>query len=260
MLAGLLLATVGAGLALLPAPAEWAPPGDSAQRGLGLFLREEVPSLLGVAALACYLKAFLGLPGRTAPRPPWPRALPVAAGLAWGIDLAVGLGWLARFEPAPGEAALTRYGALVVTMRATAVGLALVLVFVLLDRRPGLPRPAARAGLAGAALLALAWSLAVQVAPSWLVPHLPQGLVPGLSVAPVVLGGFAGTALLAVAAAEPTTSTRPAAAAVPTGGWLAMPTVWPLVSGRSSTASIRWATSARATRRPRRRFWPIAVR
>jgi hypothetical protein len=145
-------------------------------------------------------------------------------------------------------------------MRATAVGLALVLVLVLLDRRPGLPRPAARAGLAGAALLALAWSLAVQVAPSWLVPHLPQGLVPGLSVAPVVLGGFAGTALLAVAAAEPTTSTRPAAAAVPTGGWLAMPTVWPLVSGRSSTASIRWATSARATRRPRRRFWPIAVR
>ena len=68
-----------------------------------------------------------------------------------------------------------------------------------------LPRPAARDGLAGAALLVLAWSLAVQLALSWLVPHLPQDLMAGFSVAPVVLGGFAGTALLAVAAAQPQT-------------------------------------------------------
>lgn len=54
-------------------------PGDSARRALGLVLREELPTLLDVAALACYLSAFLGLPGRTAPRRPWPRALPVAA-------------------------------------------------------------------------------------------------------------------------------------------------------------------------------------
>jgi hypothetical protein len=205
MLAGLVLATLGAGLALPLGPAEWAPPGDSARSALGLFLREELPTLLGVAALACYLSAFLGLPGRTAPRPPWPRALPVAAGLAWGLDLAVGLWLLARFESAPGEAALAWYGVLVVAMRAAAVGLALVLGFVLLDRRPGLPRPAAGAGLAGAALLVLAWSLAVQLALSWLVPHLPQVLMPGFSVAPAVLGGFAGTALLAVAAAAPQT-------------------------------------------------------
>jgi hypothetical protein len=206
MLAGLVLATLGAGLALLLGPAEWAPPVDSAQQALGLFLHDSFPSLLGVAALACYLSAFRGLPGRATPRPPWPRALPVAAGLAWGLGLAVGLYWLARYVPAPGEAALTWYGALVVTMRATAVGLALVLVFVLLDRRPALSRPAAGAGLAGAALLVLAWSLGVQTATSWLVPHLPSVLTHGLSVAPVVLGGFAGTALLAVAAADPQAS------------------------------------------------------
>jgi hypothetical protein len=77
-------------------------------------------------------------------------------------------------------------------MRATAVGLALVLVFVLLlDRRPGLSQPAGQAGLAGAAVLVLAWSMTIQVATSWLVPHLPQALVPGLLVAQLVLGGFA---------------------------------------------------------------------
>jgi hypothetical protein len=81
-----------------------------------------------------------------------------------------------------------------------------VLAFVVLDRRPGLSRPAAGAGLAGAVLLALAWSLAVQVGSSWLVPNLPQVLVPGLFVAPAVLAGFAGTALLAVAAADPQAS------------------------------------------------------
>lgn len=203
---GLLLATLGAGLALLLGPAEWAPPFDSVLQVLGLFLRDSLPSLLGVAALACYLSAFRGLAVPAGPRPPWPRALPVAAGLAWGLDLAVGLYWLARFAPAPGEAVLAWYGVLVVAMRATAVGLAIVLAFVVLDRRPGLSRPAAGAGLAGAVLLALAWSLAVQVGSSWLVPHLPQVLVPGLFVAPAVLAGFAGTALLAVAAADPQAS------------------------------------------------------
>jgi hypothetical protein len=205
MLAGLLLATMAAGLALLVAPPEPPVPGDSALRALELFLRGLLPNLLGVAALACYLRAFLGLPGRAGPRPSWPRALPVAAGLAWGIDLAVGLGWLVRFEPAPGEAALVWHGAVLWLTQGAAVGLAIVLAFVVLDRRPSLPRPAARAGLAGAVLLALAWSLAVRLATGWLVPLLPPALWPGLSVAPVLLAGFAGTALLAVAAAGPQT-------------------------------------------------------
>jgi hypothetical protein len=96
MLAGLLLVALGAGLALLLGPAEPAAPTDSAWAGLGLFLRDSYPSLFGVAAPACYLSAFRALPSRAAPRPPWPRALPAAAGLAWGLDLAVGLYWLAR--------------------------------------------------------------------------------------------------------------------------------------------------------------------
>jgi hypothetical protein len=203
MLAGLLLVTLAAGLVLLLGPAGPASPVDSAQAALGQFLRDSFPSLFGVAALACYLSAFRALPGRAAPRPPWPRALPVAAGLAWGIDLAVGLSWLARYVPAPGEAALTWYGVLVSVTRAAAVGLAVVLAFVVLDRRPGLSRPAARAGLAGAVLLALAWSLTVQVGAGWLIPRLPQVLIPAIFTAPTVLGGFAGTALLAVAAADP---------------------------------------------------------
>jgi hypothetical protein len=209
MLAGLLLATLGAGLAILLGPAGPEPPVGSAWQALGLFLRESFPSLLGVAAVACYLSAFLGLPGRAAPRPPWPRVLPVAAGLAWGIDLAVGLGRLARFEPAgPDEAALVWYGVLVTAMRATAVGLAIVLAFVVLDRRPALSRPAARAGLVGAALLALAWSLAIQIASGWLVPHLPPAPMSAVFAAPAVLAIFAGTALLAVAAADPQTPRR----------------------------------------------------
>jgi hypothetical protein len=205
MLAGLLLATLAAGLALLVGPAEPPVPGDPGLRALALLLRELAPSLLGVAALACLLSAFLGLPGRAMPRAPWPRALPVAAGLAWGIDLAVGLGWLVRLEPVPGEEALVWHGAFLWILQGAAVGLAIVLAFVVLDRRPGLSRPAARAGLAGAVLLALAWSLTVQLATSWLVPLLPAALWSGLAVAPVVLAGFAGTALLAVAAAAPQT-------------------------------------------------------
>ena len=70
MLAGLLLVTLGAGLALLLGPADPAVPTDSAWAGLGLFLRNSYQSLFGVAALACYLFAFRALPGRAAPRPP----------------------------------------------------------------------------------------------------------------------------------------------------------------------------------------------
>jgi hypothetical protein len=203
MLAGLLLVTLDAVLMLLLGPAAPASPVSSAPAALGHFLRESFPTLFGVAALACYLTAFRALPGREGPRPPWPRALPVAAGLAWGLDLAVGLWWVARYEPAPGEAVLTWDGVLVSATRAAAVGLAVVLAFVVLDRHPALSPPASRAGLAGAVLLALSWSLAVQVGASWLIPSLPQVLIPAVFATPTILGGFAGTALLAVAAADP---------------------------------------------------------
>jgi hypothetical protein len=164
--------------------------------------------LEGAAAIACYLVAFLGLPAPAAP-PPWPRVLPVVAGLAWAADSAVGLWWLARFEPAgPDDAVLLWPGVLLSAARVAAAGLAVVLVFVVADRRPALARPAAKAGLAGALLLVLAWSFSLQLVISWLVPHLPQTLGSAIFGAPVLLAGFTGTALLAVAAAAPQTPSR----------------------------------------------------
>jgi hypothetical protein len=65
----------------------------------------------------------------------------------------------------------------------------------------------------------------------WLIPHLPQVLVPGLFAAPVVLGGFAGTALLAVAAADP--QPRPGAEGSPS------PSV-ATASTRNPTARPNW--------------------
>jgi hypothetical protein len=48
--------------------------------------------------------------------------------------------------------------------------------------------------------------MAVAIGTSQLLPHLPQFLAPALFAAPTVLAGFAGTALLAVAAADPQAS------------------------------------------------------
>ena len=127
MLAGLLLATLGAALALLPEPNGRR--HRTARPHARELLRSALPTLLGAAAVACYLVAFLGLPGRAEPGPPWPRLLPAVAGLAWGIDTAVGLWWLARFEPAtPDEAALLWPAVLLSAGRVAATGLAIVLV------------------------------------------------------------------------------------------------------------------------------------
>ena len=208
MLAGLVLATLGAALALLPEP-NWAAAPDGSAPLARELLRSALPTLLGAAAIACYLAAFLGLPGRAESGPSWPRILPALAGLAWGIDSAVGLWWLARFEPAtPDEAALLWPAVLLSAGRVAATGLAVVLVFVLADRRPAMAWPAARAGLAGAILLVVAWSLALQLGIGWLVPLLPQGLGAVVLSAPVLLTGFAGTALVAVAAAAPQAPSR----------------------------------------------------
>jgi hypothetical protein len=210
MRAGLLLATLGAALALVPLPAVdgLAAPDGSGPATAELFL-VSLPTLLGAAAVACYLVAFLGLAGRAAPGPPWPRLLPAVAGLAWGIDTAVGLWWLAQFEPAaPDEAALLWPGVVLSAGRAAAAGSAIVLAFVAADRRSAMTRPAARAGLAGGILLVLAWSLTPQLATGWLVPLLPQTLASVILGAPVLLAWFVGTALVAVAAAAPQAAPR----------------------------------------------------
>lgn len=198
MWAGLLLATLGAALTFLPESGGPVPATPE-------LLLGTLPTLLGAAAVACFLVAFLGLPGREAGGRPWPRPLPALAGLAWGIDAAVGLWWLAQFEPAaPDEAALLWPGVLLSAGRAAATGSAIALAFVVADRRPAM----ARAGLAGAILLVLAWSLTLQLGISWLVPLLPQALGWLILSAPVLLTGFAGTALVAVAAAAPQAPSR----------------------------------------------------
>jgi hypothetical protein len=204
MLAGLALAALAAGLAFLPWSAGPPTVADPAGRALALALGATLPSLLGVAALGGYLVAFLALPVPAALRRPWPRGLPAAACLAWGIDLAVGLVWLARVEPTgPGEAVPVWYGVLGSAVRAAGVGLAIALVAVVLDRRPSLSPRAARAGLAGGVLLILAWSVTLQLAVVPLLILLPQTLAVALFSAQVILAGFAGTALLAAAAAGP---------------------------------------------------------
>lgn len=214
MLAGLLLATLAAagGLVLqelgeLPSPSDSVP--ELLWRSAGTWL----PDLLGAGAVACYLTAFRRLPGPAAvrSRPPWPRALPVAAGLVWGADLAVGLTWLARVEPIPGTGtAMTWYNLPQLALRAVTLGLAIVLAFAVLARRPAMARRPARAGLTGAVLLALGVSVLLQAAIAYLVPLLPlAGLV--LFGATFAVLEFAGTALLTVAAVEAEVTPAPGA-------------------------------------------------
>jgi hypothetical protein len=209
MLAGLLLSILAAALVLLPSAGEAPSAADPPARVVRLMLAGTLPSLLAAAAIGCFLLAFLRLPAAATTRPPWPRSLPAVAGLAWGIDAAVGLWWLARFEPAsPDQAALLWPEVLLSAARMAAVGLAVVLAFAVPTRRPPLTRPAARAALAGALLLVLAWSLLPQLAATWLVPVLPLALGAAIFSAPVLLASFAGTALLTVAAAAPPARSR----------------------------------------------------
>jgi hypothetical protein len=84
-------------------------------------------------------------------------------------------------------------------------------------------RPAARAGLAGGILLVLAWSPSLQVGTSWLVPLLPQTLAAVVLGAPVLLAWFAGTALVAVAAAAPQAPSRVEGSPSASGGTTASP-------------------------------------
>jgi hypothetical protein len=213
MLAGLALSMLRPALDFL---AEWAPlPSgtESAPRAVGLFLRGSWPRLLGVAALACFLVAFLGMRGGGALRRL--RWVPPVAVLAWLADLAVGLRQLAAFAPPAGQRSWTLLGGLEVTARSVATGLAIALLLVVLDKAAGMGSGAAGAGVAGAALLVVAWAVGVQVVLSRLVgPPLPPPLTFALLSAPSGLALFAGTALLAsAAAAEPPAAPprRPAA-------------------------------------------------
>jgi uncharacterized BrkB/YihY/UPF0761 family membrane protein len=122
----------------------------------------------------------------------------------------VGLIWLARVEHTEEVAASWAwYDGLTSVLRAVALGLALVLLFVVLDRRPAMAR---RPALAGGVLLALASSVLVQTAVGLVAPMLPAGLALAVLGAVFSLTWFAGTALLTIAAVEAPTSPAPDAA------------------------------------------------
>ena len=154
-----------------------------------------------MAALACWLGAILGLPGQGG----LPPALGVVAGVGWGLDTMVGLWWLVA-PPWPAEDYLAWYGLPDALLRAGALGLAIVLLLAVADRGPAMDRGAARAGLAGAAMLVVVQSVAVQAGVGALAALLPQ--VPAFAFvgASTMVAWFAGAALVAVAvatAAEP---------------------------------------------------------
>ena len=214
MLAGLALSMLRPALDFL---AEWTPlPSgtESAPRAVGLFLRGSWPRLLGVAALACFLVAFLGMRGGGALRRL--RWVPPVAVLAWLADLAVGLRQLSAFAPPAGQRSWTLLGGLEVTARSVATGLAVALLLVVLDKAAGMGSGAAGAGVAGAALLVVAWAVSVQFVLSRLVgPPLPATLTFALLSTPSGLAVFTGTALLASAAAAGPPAAPPRRSAPP---------------------------------------------
>jgi hypothetical protein len=203
MLAGLGLSMLRLGLGFLAGSAALPSGTESALRTLGMFLRGWWPDLLGVAALACYLVAFLGMSRREPLRRWWPRVLPVAV-LVSLADLAVGLRWLVPVVPASGaKPTLPLLVVLVVAGRAVAVGIAIASLLVVLDRRAGMVAGAVRAGVAGEALLAVAWGNMVETGLGRLAVLLrPALLVRAILSAPFGLALFAGTALVAFAAAQ----------------------------------------------------------
>jgi hypothetical protein len=212
MLAGLGLSMLRLGLGFLAGSAVLPLGTESALWTLGMFLREWWPDLLGVAALVCYLVAFLGMPRREPLRQWWPRVLPVAV-LVCLADLAVGLPRLAPVAPALGaRPTLPLLGVLVVAGRAVAVGIAVALLLVVLERRAGMVAGAVRAGVAGGALLAVAWSNMVAIGLARLAVLLGPALLARALLAPFGLALFAGTALVAFAAAQ-----APAAPSQPGG-------------------------------------------
>jgi hypothetical protein len=69
---------------------------------------------------------------------------------------------------------------LVVAGRAVAVGIAIALLLVVLDRRAGMAARVVRAGVAGGALLAVAWGNMVETGLAGLLPSALLAQVSGL--------------------------------------------------------------------------------
>jgi hypothetical protein len=201
VLAGLLLSVVERASAFLrPRP---LPSGtESALRTLGIFLRGWWPSLLGVAALACYLVAFLGVAGHGA-RTRRGLLLVAALALGWLADLVVDLHWL---TPAPigpyAPPALRTLFVLLAATRAVAVGIALALPLVVLDHRAGLAPSTAAVAVAGAALLVMAQAATVDAFLPQLLGRVPFALGTAILGATSWLALFTGVALVALAAAK----------------------------------------------------------
>jgi hypothetical protein len=208
MLAGLALSMLRPALDFLAESAPLPSGTESALRTLGLFLWGWWPRLLGVAALACFLVAFLGMRGGGAlRRRRW--VAPVAV-LAWLADLAIGLRELAAFTPPAGQGtSWTLLNALLVATGAVGTGIAIALLLVVLDKAAGMGSAAAGSGVAGAALLVVAWAISLQAGLPRLVGLLPEPLTFAVLSAPSGLALFAGTALLASAAAAEPPATRP---------------------------------------------------
>jgi len=196
MLAGLGLATLGQAAQLLAGATRAPSPDDPSGQAFSLALRGSLPSLLAAAALACWLAAVLGLPTRGRV-PAW---LPVAAGVGWTLDIVVGLGWLLAAARAHPAEALAWYGAPALGLREAALAVAVLLLLAVVDRRPA----TARAGLAGAALLVVANSFAIQAGVSTLVGVLPTLLGFAIAGTVTLAAWFGAAALLSVAAAHPT--------------------------------------------------------
>jgi hypothetical protein len=94
---------------------------------------------------------------------------------------------------------LAWYGAPTLALREAALALAVLLLLAVIDRRPA----TARAGLAGAVLLVVANSFAVQGGVSTLVGLLPLLLGSALAGTMTLAAWFGGAALLAVATRQP---------------------------------------------------------
>jgi hypothetical protein len=195
MLAGLALATLGQAVPLLTGPTAAPSPDDPAGQAFALVLRGSLPSLLATAALACWLAAILGLPGRGRV-PPW---VPVAAGVGWTLDVAIGLGWLLAFARDHAGETLVWSGAPTVALQEAALALAVLLLLAVIDRRPA----TAGVALAGAVLLVVANSFVIQAGVSSLVVVLPQLLGSAIATTVALTASFGGAALLAITVALP---------------------------------------------------------